>query len=265
MSVIRFFNFQDTALHITEFGYSVPQKERQVGPWVRNTFLLHYVAKGVCHFDGFDAHAGTAFFIAKDCLHSFKVQPPYAHYWFAFDGDTARQLLSQYGISPHTHRLFSVCHPSLAENILKNAFESADSDNGAVAAESALYALFPLFSTEENSEKRETDSRIPDAAKYIEMQYSHTLTMEQVADHVHLSEKHFCKRFKAIYGIPPQQYLLKVRMTRAAQLLSTTPLQIQEVATSVGFHSPLYFSNAFKKFFGVSPKEYRNNQKTAVN
>lgn len=259
MSNILFFDAAGTALRITEFGYSAPQKKRQVGPWVRNTFLLHYVAKGVCHFDGFDIPAGSAFLITKDRLHTFRVEPPYTHYWFSFDGDIARQLLSQYGISTHAHGLFRVAHPAFAENLLKTAFETADDENGATAAESALYALFPLLCIENNAKEKSTDTRIADAAKYMEAQYSHSVTMETVAAHIHLSEKHFCRRFKAEYGVPPQQYLLKVRMARAAALLVNTTLQIQEIARSVGYTSPLYFSNAFRNFFGVSPSAYRKN------
>ncbi len=264
MSVIRFFDAADTLLHITEFGYSQPSKERKVGPWVRNTFLLHYVVQGVCHFEGNVVSSGTAFLVAKDQLHTFRVTPPYEHYWFAFDGDVARQMLAQQHIPFETHHVLQVAHPALAESILKEAFIAAAQENGTAAANSALTALLSLISTTPTKNVVNTDMRIQDVAEYIKTQYSHPITMADIAAHVHLSEKYVCKRFKALYGLPPQQHLIKVRMERAAQLLTDTALQIGEIANSVGFASPLYFSNAFRRFFGVSPSSYRQQKRTAV-
>lgn len=260
MSVIRFFDAQDTLLHITEFGYSQPSKQRKVGPWVRNTFLLHYIVQGVCHFEDSAIPAGTAFFIAKNQLHTFTVTPPYEHYWFAFDGDVARQMLTQQQIPFDTHRILQVAHPALAENILSEAFTAAALENGAKAANSALAALLSLVSVISPQNTTDADTRIQDAATYMETQYSHRITMEDVAAHIHLSEKYLCKRFKELYGIPPQQYLTKVRMRRATQLLADTHLQIKDIATSVGFSSPLYFSNVFRHFCGISPSEYRTKK-----
>lgn len=260
MSVIRFFDTSDTLLQISEFGYSQPPKERKVGPWVRSTFLLHYVVKGICRFEGIAVPAGTAFLIAKDQLHTFEVTPPYEHYWFAFDGDIARQTLTQQQIPFDTHRLLQVAHPALAKSILAEAFLAADQENGAIAANSALCALISLISVTPSKNTIDTDTRIQDAATYMQTQYSHRITMEDVAAHIHLSEKYVCKRFKELYGMPPQQYLTKVRMRRATQLLTNTNLQIGDIATSVGFTSPLYFSNAFHRFFGVSPSEYRTKK-----
>lgn len=264
MSVIHFFDAQDSLLHITEFGHSQPPEQRKVGPWVRNTFLLHYVVKGNCLFEGVTVPPGTAFLIAKDQLHTFTVTPPYEHYWFAFNGEFARQLLSQQHIPLDTHCILQVSHPTLANSILETAFSTAAQDNGAKAANSALTALIMLISVTPTKDTVDTDRRIQDAATYMETQYSHPITIADVAAHIHLSEKYVCKRFKAIYGIPPQQYLTKVRMQRAAQLLTDTHLQISEIANSVGFASPLYFSNTFRRFFGTPPSTYREQKRTAI-
>lgn len=260
MSVIRFFDASDSALQITEFGRSQPSKPRKVGPWVRNTFLLHYVVKGICRFEGIDIPAGTAFLIIKDQRHTFEVTPPYEHYWFAFDGELAREMLAKQQIPFDTHRILQVAHPPFAEHLLKEAFLAANLENGAVAANSALMALISLISATPVESKVEAVSRIQEAATYMETQYSHHITMEDVAAHIHLSEKYVCKRFKELYGMPPQQYLTNVRMRRAAHLLINTDLQISEIATSVGFASPLYFSNAFRRFFGVSPSAYKSKK-----
>lgn len=258
MSTIRFFTSDNRDMRITEFGCSAPQKERLVGPWVRNTYILHYVLSGTCHFSGFDVQAGEAFLIAKDMLHSFSVQPGYAHYWLAFDGNSIPQILSKHGIPLQLHTHFKVCHHALAEKLFRAAFEAAADDDGEFAAQSALFAILPLIKAQTTNHPHRKDDRMKSVADFLETHYASALTMEQVAKTVHLSEKHVCKRFKAQYGMPPQQYLLRVRMERAKGLLTTTDLQIGEIAKSVGYASPLVFSTAFRKYTGNSPSSYRN-------
>ncbi len=87
MSEICFFPADGADWYVTEFGYSAPTTPRTVGPWVRSTYILHYIIEGVCHCDDFDVGAGEAFLISKENLHRFRLTPPYRHYWIAFDGD----------------------------------------------------------------------------------------------------------------------------------------------------------------------------------
>lgn len=260
MSTIRFFTSGDRDIRVTEFGYSAPQKERVVGPWVRDTYILHYVLADTCRFSGFDVQVGEAFLIAKDMLHSFSVRPGYRHYWLAFDGDKIPQILSGYGIPLKTHTHFKVLHREVAEAVLHTAFEAAKDDDGEAAARSALFAVLPLLKAQNTGISHHKDDRMHAVADFLETHYSSAITMEQVAKTVHLSEKYVCKCFKAQYGVPPQRYLLRVRMERAKTLLNTTDLLIGEIAKSVGFTSPLVFSTAFRQYTGVSPTAFRKQK-----
>ena len=84
--------------------------------------------------------------------------------------------------------------------------------------------------------------------------------MTHLASLVHLSEKHFCKKFKKAYGIPPRHYLSRLRMHRAAELLSSTDMKVREVAASVGYPSQLNFSDAFLSHFGRRPSEFKKEK-----
>lgn len=55
--------------------------------------------------------------------------------------------------------------------------------------------------------------------------------------------------------MPPQKYLLKVRMERARELLLTGDMTVAETADSVGYTSPLTFSQMYKKYYGISPSK----------
>ena len=254
MSEICFFPTQDADLYVTEFGFSAPQKPRAVGPWVRSTYILHYVADGVCRFDGFDVRAGEAFLIAKDSLHHFTVSPPYRHFWLAFDGSSAERLLAAFSIPLRQHMRFSVQYSETAEKLLETAFRACMADGGTDAlAKGALLSLLPLLS----APTAVSASAVQTAAWFIERHYTRPITMEQVAAAVHWSEKYLCKQFKRQFGVPPQRYLVQIRMQRATALLAQKELRIQEIALSVGYPSALAFSAAFKAYTGVSPSQCR--------
>jgi AraC-like DNA-binding protein len=100
-------------------------------------------------------------------------------------------------------------------------------------------------------------------AQYIRNNYQQKISMQYLANAVHISQKYLRQKFHSAYGVSPQQYLIDTRMQAAQKLLCDTNYKIKEIAASVGYTSQLDFSNIFKKKTGVSPKEYRmlNTQK----
>ena len=63
---------------------------------------------------------------------------------------------------------------------------------------------------------------------------------------------------KAWTNFTPNDFILEIRMKRAMQLLEQNKINISEICYSVGFRSPKYFGQLFKKKFGKSPSEYKN-------
>lgn len=83
------------------------------------------------------------------------------------------------------------------------------------------------------------------------------ISVDTLAEEMGLSRSAFFKRLKALTGQAPVDFIKELRLTRAAQLISTTALGITEIAYQVGFNDPGYFGKCFRKRFGMSPKEYR--------
>ncbi len=92
-----------------------------------------------------------------------------------------------------------------------------------------------------------------------EMNHSYSLPYDakRFSDICALSESRFNHLFKKETGIAPQKYYNIIRMENAGILLKETSLPIKDVALKTGFSDPLYFGQAFKKFYGISPKNYR--------
>lgn len=99
------------------------------------------------------------------------------------------------------------------------------------------------------------------AKKYIEDNYAdHTLSVEKLCNHLNISATHFSIIFKKEFGMSFIAYLTKVRMEHAIELLKHTEDKSYIIAEKVGYTEANYFSYAFKKYYGVSPKNYRIHQ-----
>ena len=91
--------------------------------------------------------------------------------------------------------------------------------------------------------------------KYIQENYSSDITLDMVAEHIAFSKYYLSKLFKEVEGINYKDYLIKVRMERAKELLKNGE-KIKVVSQEVGYSNRNYFSRAFKKYTGISPGKY---------
>lgn len=83
-------------------------------------------------------------------------------------------------------------------------------------------------------------------------------SVDEIAREMLVNRTTFYDRVKTLTGMAPNAYLRTVRMKRAAEMLSTTDTPVSEVAYSVGFSSPQYFSKVFKQEFDMTPTDYIN-------
>ena len=86
-------------------------------------------------------------------------------------------------------------------------------------------------------------------------------SIETIASDVCLSRSQLNRRVKAITGVTTQQYVNRVRLEQARELLADPTLQVSEVAYQCGFDDVASFSRSFRRAFGVSPSQHRNSDK----
>jgi AraC-like DNA-binding protein len=98
---------------------------------------------------------------------------------------------------------------------------------------------------------------ITKAKQYIQENQAEDLSLGQVAKAINTSTFYFCKMFKKITGINFTDYLSRIRIEKAKNLLLNPNLRISEIAYAVGFQSLTHFNRVFKKILGQSPTEYR--------
>lgn len=96
------------------------------------------------------------------------------------------------------------------------------------------------------------------AQTYIKEHYADSqLSLMAVSNHANVSLSYFSQIFKEETGKTFVEYLTEVRMDKAKELLRSTDRMLYEIAEQVGYENPAYFTVAFKKQVGLSPRDYR--------
>lgn len=95
------------------------------------------------------------------------------------------------------------------------------------------------------------------AKRYIEQYYFNDLTLDTLAAFANVSPQHLCRLFQTHMHMRPTHYINQTRVKVAKWQLHNTDKTIAEIAEEVGFSTPYYFTNTFKKFENMSPSAYR--------
>jgi AraC family transcriptional regulator len=85
-------------------------------------------------------------------------------------------------------------------------------------------------------------------------------SLSRLAEQVGMSEFHFNRLFKRATGVPPSQYLIRLRIDAASRLLRETKKSVITVANDVGYSNPSHFAQLFRKETGLSPSDYRRQR-----
>ena len=116
-----------------------------------------------------------------------------------------------------------------------------------------------------NGQKEHSDLAIKEAQEFIEKNYEEKLTVQLLAEKVHLNTRSFLRRFKKATYNTPLEYIQRVKIEAAKKQLENTSKTISEVMYFIGYNDEKAFRTTFRKFSGLSPKEYqkRYNQEMA--
>jgi AraC family transcriptional regulator of arabinose operon len=236
-----------------------------------NDWLLVYTIDGGGYFGDaaggrFSSTPGELVLIRPETLHDYGTEPgagrweliwshfhprPHWHDWLGWPE-----------VAPGVMRL-ALSDTPMRQRIVERFFDAHRLATGphrrrAALAMNALEEVLLWCDTQNpRSTESKLDPRVLDAMNFICRSLDRKVTLDDVADAGGLSASRLSRLFKDQVGHTPQQFLELQRLTRAMQLMETTPLSIKEVAQRVGFDNPFYFTLRFKRHTGRSPKQWK--------
>lgn len=110
---------------------------------------------------------------------------------------------------------------------------------------------------ESGDDKKAVPSEITFICNYINENYSEKITLNAIADSVGFSKYYISRLFKQHMGVTIIDYLIKVRLDKAKELLGKGDYSIKQISFMIGYSDPNYFTWSFKKYLGISPIKYR--------
>lgn len=236
------------------------------GPGVRDHYLIHLVVsgKGVYQVGGVShtLQEGDLFLVKPNQLITYAADEsdPWEYYWVGFNGACASKLVQQMPFSDarpvhHCKDLHAV------REALYNIYLSRGPEP---QCEALMTGYLYIFMAHMMKEARDTMPNVGSsssqyvlaAIKYIQFNYSHDISVDDIAKAVGVSRSHLYRVFMSNVGQSPIDYLTNYRVGEACSLLKSSNLSIAEIAVSVGFFDQFYFSRVFKKVKGVPPSKY---------
>ena len=207
--------------------------------------------------------AGDVLLLPQGVVHRYESDPeqPWTIYWVHFQGSSTA-VFNQYlgyreghpvvdaGLSPGLIASFNGLMEVRRTGYSTRAFINAANQLRHLLTQSAL-------EIRAHSGRSSKGFDLDQIQGFMLEHIDQTLSLDSLAATANLSRFHFSKRYKKLTGYSPIKHFLNMKMEHACQLLDSTDLNVQAIATALGYDDPLYFSRLFSKTIGTSPRAYR--------
>ena len=268
-------NFMD--LRLFQFGWEQCEPLHSFGPHIRNHYLFHYIISGRGVLDSQDENGvdrqyrlgpGRGFLICPGQINTYHADEknPWKYVWLEFDGLRAADFLASAGLSVE-QPIYSPWDLDMSEEVMRLMLYIAEHPEAPALHLIGYLHLFMDALIQSSANRRDAggsrlrDFYMQEAVAHIERNYQRDLTVEELADTCGLNRNYFSKLFKEAMGCPPQEFIIRMRLSKATEMMRTEDLSIGEIAARCGYVNQMHFSRAFKKRYHVSPREWRSRNK----
>ncbi len=265
-------NFIDMGLY--QFGWEQCDPSHSFGPAARNHYLFHFCLSGTGTLIATNTKGDSVFWQVKSgqgfmifpnqvCTYIADQKIPWEYVWIEFDGLRAKETLDMTGLCPD-NPVYRATYKDIAETMKSEMLYIVNhKEESPFHLIGHLYLFIDSLVRSSASAKiqRGTSLRdfyIKEAFSFIEQNFQNDITVENIAASCGLNRSYFGKIFREAMGKSPQEFLIAYRMTKATELLKLTQLSVSDIGNAVGYPNQLHFSRAFKNVYGISPRQWRN-------
>ncbi|MBI9017437.1 MAG: helix-turn-helix domain-containing protein [Phycisphaerae bacterium] len=230
-------------------------------------FVIKYTISGQGIFkwnsDYHQLTSGCLTSFSPDTPHQYFANPddPMEHIFITFIGTEAKRLLD---LTPLGATGFmQVPNPGAMLNYMQTIFDKGCEKrpyHQAICCNYLRIALLELAgsSTELPSNSSAAMQTYQRCRKYIDQNFSELYAVTQVAKACFIDVRYMARLFRQLGAMTPYQYLMRLKLNKAANLLLHTSMSVNEVGKAVGFEDQYHFSRNFKKMHSLSPRNFRN-------
>jgi AraC-like DNA-binding protein len=235
---------------------------------ILNGYYLVFISKGEGVFesvgrDAINVNAGTCFFLFPGVWHRYKPneRSGWEEYWVGFNGEYPQSLMNK-GLFKKEQPLVNVGMNEqlliLFQQLLEVVKSSPVGYHQVITGITLqILGLVNAMSIYEHYDNDPTGKLIAKAKFLMRESIEKPIELQDLVKELPMGYSKFRKVFKEQAGISPNQYYLNLRLKKAKELLTSTSLNVEEVAYHTGFDDIFYFSKLFKKKNGLSPKAFR--------
>ena len=271
--LLEYYPAQSDDIRLTMCGVENCIPDKEAWDCARVGWHLHVIlaGEGVFEIGGVrrTLHAGQMFMLKPGIRFRYHPNPanPWSYCWIVFDGNRAAEYAEAAGFTSNVYVLDSRVDPSRFYRICERILNSPQLNGFSALRRLGLTLEYLSLAMESASinEKHAGKKHMPlyqkseyvrHAVDYIRYNYS-GINVSDISKYLGIDRSYFSFIFKQEMGISPNEYLLQVRMRQASRMLVSPTMSVQDISRYVGYEDSLTFSKAFKRFFGISPKFYR--------
>ena len=217
---------------------------------------------GWCDLDSkpYDLRAGDVMVIPARTPHRYYAHPvrPWSIWWLHVTGEDVDDLLAAAGLTAESPTMPLADLVSVTA-LIETVCDALAVDETAASLSAAAGAAWHLLALLAGQRYHPGGGTAPIALvqSHLRLHLAAPVSVPDLAAMAGFSSSHFSARFHAVTGFSVIEYVKRLRMARARQLLITSDLSVAEVAADVGYADPFYFSRQFHAVTGLSPRSYR--------
>lgn len=258
-----------TQLFFSYCGFENCRPGHSYGPYARTNYVIHVVrsGRGILSINRkrYEVGPGQMFVLVPGETTTYQADEaePWSYCWIGFRGGAAENLVREIGFTKDRPVLAIRDVQAFSELIRDMLQLRSRRMLDSLLRQSCLYRLMAMLI--ENAElcgfERESavDTELSYASyalRFIQRNFQNRIRVSDIAEHIGISRGYLTRLIKEATGMPPQEYLITLRLEHAARFLRHSSDPIRDVALSSGYTDSLAFSKAFKLRYGLSPSEY---------
>ena len=263
--------------YLSYSGYAQCGPLHCYGPASRPHYLIHFVLKGKGMYQasgqkhyltagqGFLIEPGTQTFYQAD------KDDPWSYFWIGVGGTNAGKYIRDIGLNSEQLIFRSESGEELKKIVLDILRHTEMTTANLYYLQGRLYDFFAVLArdvvidsyagTLKEKEYGKESGYLKEAMAFIKNEYANSLSVQELADHLNVNRSYLYTLFMKNLNISPQDFLRKYRVTRARELLVLTELSIESVGKSCGYGNAERFSRAFKQETGLTPTQFRRQNR----